>query len=305
MTSWSASTRRRSSRADLTAGPGDQDLHRRQFTSAGRSADAAPGSMSAAARVRLVALREDRVGDAPVGVDRGVVPRHAELVGRVVVAVDEVRDRHVGERGEAVGDAGRDVDARWSWLPSVAAAEVERQRRAVGGRALAQVVEHDPARRTARTSSRPGGGGSGGRRWQPAWRSARLPWIISRPSREPLAAVGLDEDAALVAVDVGVDDVHARDDARLGDRRPSASVYSRSTVEWSPSMSRSAPRPVARTRDLDVTADERVGDAGDADDAAALEHDRVVDLGVDDLAVRGDRGERPDVAVLDRGALRR
>src|SRR5438034_5240054 len=53
-------------------------------------------------RVRLVALRQDRVGDAPVGADLGIVPRHAELVGRVVVAVDEVRDRQLGQRPEPV-----------------------------------------------------------------------------------------------------------------------------------------------------------------------------------------------------------
>ena len=37
--------------------------------------------------------------------------------------------------------------------------------------------------------------------------------------------------------------------------------------------------------------------------AAVLEHDRVLDLGVDDLAVGGDRGERADVAVHDARAL--
>src|SRR5690606_12717613 len=50
------------------------------------------------------------VVDAPVGADVGVVPRDAQLVGRVVVAVDQVGDGHVGERREAVGDARRDVD---------------------------------------------------------------------------------------------------------------------------------------------------------------------------------------------------
>src|SRR6056297_4141329 len=39
------------------------------------------------ARVLLVPLGEDRVGDAPVGIDGRVVPGHAELVGRVVVPV--------------------------------------------------------------------------------------------------------------------------------------------------------------------------------------------------------------------------
>src|SRR5690349_7860432 len=59
-----------------------------------------------AQRVRLVTLRQDRVGDAPVGADFGIVPRDTELVGRVVVAVDEVRDRHVGQRREPVRDPG-------------------------------------------------------------------------------------------------------------------------------------------------------------------------------------------------------
>ena len=37
--------------------------------------------------------------------------------------------------------------------------------------------------------------------------------------------------------------------------------------------------------DLDLAADERVGEAAHADDAAAVEHHRVLELGVDDLAV--------------------
>ena len=38
---------------------------------------------------------------------------------------------------------------------------------------------------------------------------------------------------------------------------------------------------------------------------AVLEHDRVLDLRVDDLAVVGDRGERADVGVDEAGAARR
>ena len=78
----------------------------------------------AAPRVGLVAPGQDGIGDAPVGADLGVVPRHSELVVGVVVAVDQVPQEHVGERGEAVGHAGRDeqaavlvaveVDAPWS-----------------------------------------------------------------------------------------------------------------------------------------------------------------------------------------------
>ena len=63
------------------------------------------------------------------------------------------------------------------------------------------------------------------RRSQPAWRSPRLPWIISRPLREPLAAVGLDEEAALVAVDGRPHDVHAGDDIRLLDARHARTFY--------------------------------------------------------------------------------
>ena len=72
------------------------------------------------------------------------------------------------------------------------------ERGAVGRAAVAQVVQHDAGgAERARTSSRPGAGGSAGRRPRPAWRSARLPCTISRPLREPLAPVGLDEQAAL------------------------------------------------------------------------------------------------------------
>src|SRR4051812_43676768 len=46
-----------------------------------------------------------------------------------------------------------------------------------------------------------------------------------------------------------------------------------------------------------MAADQRVGDAGDPDDPAAVEHDRVLELRVADLAVGGHRRERADVAV--------
>ena len=106
------------------------------------------------------------------------------------------------ERGEAVRDARRDEHAAVVVRAVGALTEIEHLGGAVGGRARAQVVQHDAgACRTARTSSRPGAGGSAARRSHPAARSPRLPWIISRPLREPLAAVRLDEEAALVAVD--------------------------------------------------------------------------------------------------------
>ena len=51
-------------------------------------------------------------------------------------------------------------------------------------------------------------------------------------------------------------------------------------------------RALAGAHDLDLAADERVVDAVHADDAAAFEHDRVLDLGVAELAVGADRRVR-------------
>ena len=60
--------------------------------------------------------------------------------------------------------------------------------------------------RTGCTSSRPGGGGSAGRRSpRPAGRHGALDHLTT--VWEPPAAVGLDEDATVVAVHVGVDEV--------------------------------------------------------------------------------------------------
>src|SRR5210317_2070582 len=73
-----------------------------------------------AQRVGAVAFGDDRVGDAPVSAEGRVVPGDSEFVGGVVVAVDEVGHDDVGEGGEPVGDAGRDVHA-----PVVLAADVE------------------------------------------------------------------------------------------------------------------------------------------------------------------------------------
>src|ERR671912_622616 len=54
---------------------------------------------------------------------------------------------------------------------------------------------------------------------------------------------------------------------------------------------------------LDVAADQAVGEPGDVDDAAAGQHDRMLELAVDDLAIGGDRAERAHVAVRHLGAL--
>src|SRR5437667_6852648 len=56
-------------------------------------------------------------------------------------------------------------------------------------------------------------------------------------------------------------------------------------------------RALTAAHDLDIPADQRVGQPGDADDAAVLEDDGVLDLGVDNLAVVGNGGERTDVRV--------
>src|SRR5579875_2604658 len=81
----------------------------------------APGRVELpATRVAAVALGEHRFPDAPVGGDVRVVPGHAQFVCGVVVGVDEVREDDVGYGGEAVPDAGRDVDA-----PAVVGAQLE------------------------------------------------------------------------------------------------------------------------------------------------------------------------------------
>ena len=56
-------------------------------------------------------------------------------------------------------------------------------------------------------------------------------------------------------------------------------------------------RLVAGPDDLDLAAEQRVLDPVHAEDPAAVEHDRVFDLGVDELAVGADRRVRPDVGV--------
>ena len=255
--------------------------------------------------------RADRTGRSSPqsALHRWVIPGHAQLVGRVVVAVDEVGDRHVGEGREAVGHAGRDEDASVIVGPVGLCAEIEAQRGAVGGRAVAEVVEDDAGRPerhvpvvrlvevvveaddAARLSGRPdcpeSSRGPGGT--TPAGTSPRnppsSPWVVGVTTYTPAM----------------VSDSRWPCRSRLG---PSGSPprYSTSTLEWSPSMRR-MPWGAASDRmtSTSLPMSESV-DAADADDAAALEHDRVLELGVDDLAAVGDRGERPDVAVTQPGA---
>ena len=140
-------------------------------------------------------LHARRIGDVRADAD------HAELVGGVVVPVDEIGHDDVGERGEAVRHARRDVHAE-----VVLAGDVEALGAAVGGAALAQVVQHDAD------------GADGAvpvvglvQVVVEADDAAGLPVAAVAldhlpPAREPRPAVGLDEAPALVGVDVGRDD---------------------------------------------------------------------------------------------------
>ena len=166
----------------------------------------------AAARVALVAPREDRVADAPVGADLGVVPGQPQLVRRVVVVVDEVRQQDVGVRGEAVGHAGRDVHP----LVDVAV-EVDHLGLAVGRRADAQVVQHDTdlaAQQVPVVRLEPV-------EVQPDQRAGLLLGAVAlhhlAAVGEPAAAVGLDEAPSLVAVHVGTDQHDVVDHGRGDD----------------------------------------------------------------------------------------
>src|SRR3954453_79942 len=183
-------------------------------------------------RVRAIARRQHGVLDAPIGADHVVVPGHAELVGLVVVPVDQVRDRHGGQRGEPVGHARRDVHAQ-----VVLARQVEGERVTVGGAALAQVVQHHAGR---------------AERHVPVVRLVEVvvqaddgtglavgPVALQHLAalREPRAPVGLDETAPLVAVDIRRDDEDAGD---LLGRFDLGHAYSTSTRQWSPTMTRRA-----------------------------------------------------------------
>ena len=59
----------------------------------------------------------------------------------VVVAVDQVGDGQIGEGGEAVGDAGRNEHPG-----TVVLSDVHAEGGPVGGRPLAEIVQHDPRR---------------------------------------------------------------------------------------------------------------------------------------------------------------
>ena len=79
-----------------------------------------------------------------------------------------------------------------------------------------------------------------------------------------------------------------------------------STVEWSPSIRRVACGLRPERLDLDVAADSESVEARDAHDAAALEHDRVVELGLSTISQSAAiELYGPDVAVRRAGCRRR
>ena len=148
----------------------------------------------------LVWSRAERMGpvspqSAPTA---GSSQARPELVGVVVVVVHEVRQQEVAQGGEAVGHAGRDVEA----LVDVTV-ELDHLGRPVGARADPKVVQDHPGPAPrGGTSSRPGAGGSA------ADQGARL--LLGAvaldhlaPEGEPAASVGLDEATTFVAVDIG------------------------------------------------------------------------------------------------------
>src|SRR5207244_2233884 len=160
---------------------------------------AAGGAMRGRAAARLVALGDDRVSDTPIYRQVGVVPRHAKLVIRVVVLVDEIGDRQVGHGREAVGHAGRDEQP-----DLVLVLHVHGEGGALGGRPLAEVVQDHPG---------------------PAPRHVPVVGLVEvvvqadeatrrlvgavglhhlASGREPGPAVALDEAAPFVAVHVGL-----------------------------------------------------------------------------------------------------
>ncbi len=156
--------------ADEAGAAGDEDGGRRP---AGHAGGPSRSSTHRAGFDRS-RLGQDGLGDPPVGAHLGIVPRHAQLVVGVVVAVDQVGDGDVGEGAEAVGHARRDVQAPVVVLArrgTGGAAEVGRPGRALGGRTGPQVVQHHPRPagghvpvvglvevvRAGRPPSRPGG----------------------------------------------------------------------------------------------------------------------------------------------------
>ena len=117
---------------------------------------------------------------------------------------------------------------RWSWVPSARLPRSSVRVAPSVGEPVAQVVQDDPGPSAGdvpvvglvQVVVEPDDG----------TRLAVAPVALHHLAavREPLAPVRLDEDAALVPMDGGLDDVHAGDDVGLGDRRHPATCWRRS-----------------------------------------------------------------------------
>ena len=103
----------------------------------------------------------------------------------------------------------------------------------------------------------------------------------------PCAPVRLEERASIVAVRGELDE-HGS-----GDRHRLLQVGARMVAEHQTG----GLRALATANDFDLAAEQRIVDVVHADDAAAFEQHRVLDLGVAQLAAVADRRVRADVRV--------
>ncbi|MGH9181265.1 MAG: ATP-binding protein, partial [Acidimicrobiales bacterium] len=156
-----------------------------------------------------------------------------------------------------------------------------------GRREVDLVVELGP-RRVAAFEFKAGNG--------PDWSRREAPVLAAGPARRPVRRRGRHAQRT--------GDLRTR---RAGVRHPALRRVGIGLPEVDPGVvaehEAGGPGAAAAAADLDILADEGVDDATGVDDAAALEYDRVLDLGAGDLAVVIDGGERADVGVDDPGAL--
>src|SRR5450759_1084685 len=124
------------------------------------------------------------------------------------------------------------------------------------------------------------------------------------PARKPLPPVRLDKAAPIVGADDRLHDADIGDRLGLVDFGASHPAFLLQ-VDFGmiTEQETQGTRALARATDLDVPADQGVGDPGDPIDATPLEHDGMIELGIDDLAIGGNGRERADVAVDHPGAL--
>ena len=171
-----------------------------------RYSNGSDSATSARRRGRGVAGGEQRLGDPPLDADVGVVPGDARLGRRVVEAREQVGDvGRLAEDGEAVAEADRHVELAVALVVEDVALPLPEGRRApaqVDGdvedlapgaadqlRLAGLGLEVDPPQRRPRGA-----------------RVVVLDELDVDPQLGPgVAAVGLDHEAALVAVDLGLE----------------------------------------------------------------------------------------------------